>query len=74
MALLTTMYGAILAFMVFIPISEKLERWTSEETSNMVVVIEGIDSIVKGYNAMIIKDKLQARLAPGLRTTDEEAA
>jgi chemotaxis protein MotA len=75
-ALLTTMYGAILAFLVFNPIAEKLERYTSEETANMVVVIEGIDSIVKGYNAMIIKEKLEARLAPKLRKAqpDEAAA
>lgn len=66
-ALLTTMYGAILAFLVCNPIAEKLERYTREETANMVVVIEGIDSIVKGYNAIIIKEKLEARLAPAQR-------
>jgi len=73
-ALLTTMYGAVLANIVFIPIAEKLDRYGGEEAANMTVVIEGVDSIVKGHNAMIIKEKLQARLAPNERVTDETAA
>lgn len=73
-ALLTTFYGAIIAFMVCNPIAEKLERRSNEEGANMVVVIEGVDSIVKGLNAAVIKDKLQARLAPKNRPKDEAAA
>lgn len=73
-ALLTTMYGAIVAFVVCNPIAEKLERFGKEEGANMAVVIEGIDSIVKGHNAMVIKDKLEARLAPGERKPDDKAA
>ena len=72
-ALLTTMYGAILAFVVANPIAEKLERRTSEEGANMSVVIEGIDSIVKGYNAAVIREKLEARLEPGKRSEPEAA-
>lgn len=73
-ALLTTMYGAVIAFVICNPIAEKLERRTSEETMNMTVVIEGIDSIVRGHNAAVIREKLEARLAPNKRTTDKEAA
>ncbi len=73
-ALLTTMYGAVLAFVICNPIAEKLERRTSEETMNMTVVIEGIDSIVRGHNAAVIREKLEARLEPHKRTTDKEAA
>lgn len=63
-ALLTTLYGAVLASLIFNPIAEKLQKYTDEEGANMAVVIEGIDSIVKGYNAMVIREKLEARLAP----------
>jgi chemotaxis protein MotA len=63
-ALLTTLYGAILSFVVFGPIAEKLERRTAEETATMTMVIEGIDAIVKGHNVTVIKDRLQARLPP----------
>ncbi|MCA9644214.1 MAG: MotA/TolQ/ExbB proton channel family protein [Polyangiaceae bacterium] len=71
-ALLTTLYGAILANIICIPIAEKLDRRSSEESANMKVVIEGIDSIVKGHNAAVIKDRLEARLAPKHR--EQEAA
>ena len=73
-ALLTTMYGAILAFVVFGPLAEKLARWSDQEGDAMTVIIEGMDSIVRGQNAMVIKDKLEARLPPGERKPDQEAA
>ncbi len=73
-ALLTTMYGAILAFLVAGPIAEKLSRRSAEESANMTVIIEGIDSIVKGHNAAVIKDKLEARLSPKDRSPEAEAA
>ncbi|MEM9192423.1 MAG: MotA/TolQ/ExbB proton channel family protein [Myxococcota bacterium] len=73
-ALLTTMYGAIVAFVICNPIAEKLEKYTKDESANMTVVIEGIDSIVKGHNAMVIKDKLEARLAPKQRKAEDKEA
>ena len=73
-ALLTTLYGAVTAFLLCNPIAAKLERRSSEESASMSVIIEGVDSIVKGHNAAIIKDKLQARLAPKDRPTEQEAA
>ncbi len=73
-ALLTTLYGAIMAFVVCGPIAEKLERRTADETANMTIVIEGVDAIVKGHNAAVIKDRLQARLAPNQRPAEQEAA
>jgi chemotaxis protein MotA len=63
-ALLTTLYGAVTAFLICNPIAAKLERRSAEESASMTVVIDGIDAIVKGHNSHVIKDKLQARLAP----------
>lgn len=73
-ALLTTMYGAILAFVVFGPLAEKLGRWSDQESAAMTVIIEGVDAIVRGQNAMVIKDKLEARLAPTERKPEDQAA
>ena len=73
-ALLTTLYGAVIAFLVCNPIAEKLERRTAEETAYMTVVIDGIDSIVRGLNTAVIKDKLQARLAPKDRPESHDEA
>jgi len=72
-ALLTTLYGAVTAFLVCNPIAAKLERRSAEESANMSVVIEGVDSIVRGHHATVIQDKLQARLAPKDRPAERAA-
>jgi len=72
-ALLTTLYGAVIAFLVCNPIAAKLERRSAEESANMSVVIEGVDSIVRGHHATVIQDKLQARLAPKDRPSERAA-
>jgi chemotaxis protein MotA len=66
-ALLTTLYGAVLAYLVFLPIADKLEQRTRSETTNMRIVLEGIESIVKGENAIIVRERLEAFLAPAER-------
>jgi chemotaxis protein MotA len=71
-ALLTTLYGAILAFLLCAPLADKLETRTSEETANMIIVMEGIDGILKGENPKLIKEKLEGYLAPKLRAADKK--
>lgn len=73
-ALLTTLYGAVTAFLVCNPIAAKLERRSAEESASMTLIIEGIDALVKGHTADIIADKLTARLAPKDRPSQREAA
>ncbi|MFK7988488.1 MAG: motility protein A [Sandaracinaceae bacterium] len=73
-ALLTTMYGAVVAFLVTGPIADKLGLRSKEEAARMVVIIEGIQSIVRGQNATIIQEKLEARLAPAERESEEKKA
>ncbi|MBL4633361.1 MAG: MotA/TolQ/ExbB proton channel family protein [Kofleriaceae bacterium] len=70
-ALLTTFYGAVMAFMMFGPMAEKLDRRSEEEAENMKVVIIGLESILKGENGRIVKEKLEGRLPPSLRTEEE---
>lgn len=72
-ALLTTLYGAVLAFLVFGPIAAKLERRSIEEAAHMTSVLDGIESIVKGQKAQMIRDKLEARLPPADRAEKEAA-
>lgn len=71
-ALLTTLYGAVIAFVVCGPIAEKLENRTKEETLNMKIVMEGVEGILRGENPRLIVDKLEGYLAPGARTPPEE--
>lgn len=71
-ALLTTLYGAIFAFLVFIPMADKLECRTKDEARNMSVVIMGVDSLLKGENPRFMRDKLDSFLEPKLRQVPEE--
>ncbi len=70
-ALLTTLYGAVLAFMVFGPIQTKLESRTAEEISVKRLAIVGVESILKGDNTMLIQSKLDAFLSPAERAAQE---
>ena len=71
-ALLTTFYGAIIAFMVCAPIADKLSVNSDEETASMKVVLEGIDGILKGENPRMLQEKLEGYLAPAKRTPDKK--
>ncbi len=71
-ALLTTFYGAIIAFVVCAPIAEKLNINSDEETASMRVVVEGIDGILKGENPRMLQEKLEGLLSPGKRTPDKK--
>lgn len=73
-ALLTTLYGAVIAFMVCTPIANKLESRTKEETLNMKITMEGVEGILKGENPRLIVDKLEGYLAPSTRTPPDDNA
>lgn len=60
LALITTLYGSILANWVCIPISRKLQKSSEQEALIMEMVTEGVLSIQAGDNPAIIKEKLRA--------------
>ena len=62
LALITTLYGSIIANWVCIPIARKLEKNSEQETLVMEVVIEGVLSIQAGENTRIIKEKIRSIL------------
>lgn len=67
-ALLTTFYGAMIAFLFASPIADKLERRTDEETASMNIALEGIDGILRGENPRLIQERLEGFLAPRKRS------
>ena len=69
LALITTMYGAIIANLVFIPIKIKLEDRDNAETLVREIMIEGILSIQSGDNPRILEEKLLSFLPPVRRDT-----
>jgi len=66
-ALITTFYGAIMAYLVFYPISAKLGYLNNQEVLMKLIMIEGTLSIQSGDNPRIVKDKLVSFLDPKLR-------
>jgi len=72
-ALLTTLYGAIMANLVCIPIANKLKVRPKEELLCKQVILAGILSIQSGDNPRIVEQKLMNYLAPSLRNSAEKA-
>ncbi len=66
-ALLTTFYGAVLANVVFIPMSGKLKVHSQSEVLDKSLVVEGLRLILEGENPRIIESKLHAYVGPKLR-------
>ncbi len=63
-ALITTLYGSLLANVVMLPFKSKLEDRDKEETRAREIVVEGILSIQSGDNPRILQQKLLAFLPP----------
>ncbi|MBI1318622.1 MAG: motility protein A [Candidatus Hydrogenedens sp.] len=66
-ALLTTLYGALIANLFALPMLGKLRVRTASELLRKEIVIEGILSIQSGDNPRVVEQKLKAFVAPALR-------
>ena len=62
-AMITTFYGAVLANLFFIPMSDKLTGRNEEEITNMNIIFEGILSIREGEHPKLMEDKLKVYLS-----------
>jgi len=67
LALITTMYGSIMANFILIPVNKKLKDRDAEETLVNEIIIEGILSIQSGDNPRILEAKLVSFLPPDKR-------
>jgi chemotaxis protein MotA len=63
-AFLATLWGLLMANLVYLPISGKLKAKSEEEARDMSMMLEGILSIQAGENPRIVRDKLTAYLPP----------
>ncbi|MCK5164983.1 MAG: MotA/TolQ/ExbB proton channel family protein [Desulfobacula sp.] len=61
-AMITTFYGAVMANLFFIPMSDKLTGRNEEEIINMNIIFEGIISIREGEHPKLMEDKLNIYL------------
>ena len=71
-ALITTFYGAVLANVLFLPISGKLRYRSKEENLVKEMIHQGIISLSRGDNPRIIEQKLHSFLPPALRVSTFE--
>ena len=73
-ALITTLYGAIVSNVVMLPFAEKLSYINQRELLVMEIAIRGIMGIQSGENPRVIEQKLTTFIPPRMRTDAEEAA
>lgn len=73
-ALLTTLYGAILANMFALPIADKLAVRSREENTSKTLIIDALLSIQGGQNPRIIAAMLEAYLPRSKRAEEDSAA
>ena len=66
-ALVTTLYGSLLANWICTPVSNKLKADNEAEMMMKEVMIEGLLSIQAGENPRVIEEKLKSFLAPSER-------
>lgn len=71
-ALITTLYGSLLANWICLPVASKLKFNDANETQLKEVMIEGLLSIQAGENPRVIEEKLKSFLPPSMRNLNGE--
>lgn len=67
-ALLTTLYGAFVANVLFAPLLAKLEGASANEVLFREMVISGLRNIARGESGRIIQEKMAAAMPPKVQT------
>ena len=69
-ALVTTLYGCVLAHMIFGPIAQQLRKRDEEEVLCKLIIVEGIMSIQAGANPKFLREKLMTFMESKQRSED----
>ena len=72
-ALITTLYGSILANWICAPVAAKLKCQNNDEMVIKEIMIEGLLSIQAGENPRVIEEKLKSFLTPVEKAAMEES-
>lgn len=73
-ALLTTLYGALVSNAVALPLSDRLAKRSGEEVMYKTIIIKGVMSIQSGDNPRIVEQKLRTFLPPSQRPVEDKDA
>lgn len=71
-ALITTLYGAIVSNAMCLPFADKLNLLNKKELTAMEIIIRGIMAIQAGENPRVIRQKLNSFLAPKARPKEDK--
>ena len=63
-ALLTTLYGLVVANLVCKPLAIKLEKRTAEHTAHLDILLEGLSMMYEKTHPLVIRDMLEAHGIP----------
>ncbi len=69
-ALVTTLYGCILAHMVFGPVANNLRTQDEEEVLCKMIIVEGITGIQAGENPKFLRERLLTFVSQKVRSAD----
>jgi chemotaxis protein MotA len=72
-ALLTTLYGAMLATVIAIPIADKLTLRKTEEGRIKAMCLDGLLAIQEGLNPRVIEAMLKTYLTPKQRAKNSDS-
>jgi chemotaxis protein MotA len=66
-AFIATLYGVASANVLWLPLASKLRHKSAEEVAVRELIVEGVLSVQAGDNPRIVRQKLEAKLAPAQR-------
>ncbi|MBX3436553.1 MAG: MotA/TolQ/ExbB proton channel family protein [Planctomycetaceae bacterium] len=72
-ALLTTLYGALIANLLCLPLAGKLETRSQEEIMLRELMITGLTALVEGHPPRVVEERLNAFLSPSNRPLQNAA-
>jgi len=71
-AFIATLYGVVTANILWLPMGTKLKQKSEKELHVRHLMIEGVLAVQAGENPRIVREKLDAFLAPKERSSAEE--
>jgi chemotaxis protein MotA len=71
-ALLTTLYGAVIANFICMPLADKLSLRSEQEQLNKSIIVEGAIGINRGVSPMVLEESLKIFLSPKERDKEVE--
>jgi len=70
-ALLTTLYGAIIANLICLPLADKLTLRSDQEQISKNIIVEAAIAINRGVSPMVLEESLKIFLSPKTRAKAE---